>query len=153
MCKNPRAKSRLTLDTEIIQKSDTELFNFSFHSVRLPLLSLAPSLSLAEVVVNQRYGTGPDQRLQTVRVAAQPAEHPEAPAAGVLVLGEVAEQAGHDAGADQSGAGVGDVGEAGQQQQDGRLGRPGFGVVWVVVSVRAGHRRRGVEDDFSQTSC
>lgn len=131
----------------------TKLFNFGLHSVRLPLLSLKASPSLAEMVANQCDRAGPDQRLQTVWVAAQPAEHTEAPAAGVLVLGEVVEQAGHDARADQSSTRVGGVGEARQQQQDGRLGRPGFRVVGVLVGHGAGHRGRGVESHFSQTSC
>jgi len=126
----------------VLQMKDlylTKLFNFGFHSVRLPLLSLKSSPSLAEMVADQRDRAGSDQRLQTVGVAAQPAKHPEAPAAGVLVLGEVVEQAGHDAGADQSGARVGGVREARQQQQDGRLGRPGLRVVGVAVRHLAGH--------------
>lgn len=105
------------------------------------------------MVTNQRDRAGSDQRLQTVWVAAQSAKHTEAPAAGVLMLGEVVEQARHDARADQSSTWVGGVGEARQQQQDGRLRRPGFRVVGVVVSHRAGHRWRGVKSDFSQTSC
>lgn len=98
--------------TDLAKMSLTELFNFGFHSVRLPLLPLDPTLPLAEVVVNERDRASSDQRLQTVWVAAQPAEHAQAPAAGVLVLGEVEEQAGHDARTDQGGAGVGGVGEA-----------------------------------------
>lgn len=131
----------------------TKLFNFGFHSVRLLLFSLKSSPSLAEMVTNQRYRAGSDQRLQTVWVAAQPAKHTEAPAAGVLVLCEVVEQAGHDTWADQSCTWVGGVGEARQQQQDRRLGRPGFRVVGVLVSHWSRHRGWGIKSDFSQTSC
>lgn len=126
----------------------TQLSNFSLHSVRLPPLSLRSPLPLAEMVTNQRHGAGTDQRLQTVGVAAQPAQHAEAPAAGVLVLGEVVQQAGHDARVNQSGTRVRGVGEARKQQQDGRLRRPGLRVVRVVVRHGAGGRGRGVKSDF-----
>lgn len=102
------------------------------------------------MVANQRHRAGSDQRLQTVWVAAQSAQQAEAPAAGVLVLGEVEEQAGDDARVDQSSTWVGGVGEARQQQQDGRLGRPGFGVVRVVVRHHSGRRGRRVKSDLRQ---
>lgn len=102
------------------------------------------------MVPDQGYRTTSNQRLQTVGVAAQTAEHPEAPAAGVLVLGEVVQQPRHDACADQRGAGVAGVGETGQQQQDGRLGCPGFGVVGVVVGCWLGHRGGAVQGDLSE---
>lgn len=86
------------------------------------------------MVANERYRTRSEKRLQTVRVAAQPAKHAEALAAGILTLGKVKEQAGHDAWADQSSTWIGGVGEARQQQQDGWLWRPGFGVVRVMES-------------------
>lgn len=104
-------------------------------------------------MANERHGTGANQRLQTVRVATQAAEHAETPAAWVLVLGEVAEQAGHDARAHQSGAGVACVREARQQQQDGRLWRPGLGVIGVLVSAGSGYRGRAFQSDFSQGGC
>lgn len=126
----------------------TELFDFGPHAVRLLLLRVESSLSLAEMVVNQCDRARPDQRLQAVGVAAEPAEHAEAAAAGVSVLGEVAQQARRDARADQSGAGVCGVGEAGQQQQDGRLGRPRFRVVRVMVTRGTWDGRRGVQGDF-----
>lgn len=86
------------------------------------------------MVANERYRTRSEKRLQTVRVAAQPAKHAEALAAGILTLGKVKEQAEHDAWADQSSTWIGGVGEARQQQQDGWLWRPGFGVVRVMES-------------------
>lgn len=89
----------------------TELFDLGPHAIRLLLLHKS-SLSLAEMVVNQGDRARPHQRFQTVGVAAEPAEHAEAAAAGVPVLGEVAQQACRDARADQSGAGVRGVGEA-----------------------------------------
>lgn len=71
----------------------TKLFDFGLHALRLLLLSIKSSVSLAETVVNQGDRARPDQRFQAVWVAAEAAEHAQAPAAGVLVLGEVAEQA------------------------------------------------------------
>lgn len=72
----------------------TKLFDFGPHTIRLPLLRLSlSSVSLAEMVVNQGDRARSDQRLQAVWVAAEPAEHAEAAAAGVWVLAEVAQQA------------------------------------------------------------
>lgn len=130
----------------------TELFDFGPHALRLLLLRIESSLSPAEMMVNQCDRARSDQRFQTVWVAAEPAEHAEAPAAGVSVLGEVAQQACRDARADQSGAGVCGVGEARQQQQDWRLGCPRFRVVRVMVTCRTWNRRRGVQSDFGQGS-
>lgn len=100
--------------------------------------------------MNEGHRARADQRFQAVWVAAEPAEHAEAAAAGVGVSAQVAQQARDDAGADQSGAGVRGVGEARQQQQDGRLGGPGLRVVGVTVTRRTGDRRRGVEGDSGQ---
>lgn len=78
--------------------------DFSLHPVCLPLLASRHSSAATpktEVLANQSYSSGAQQGLQAVRVATEAAQHAEAAAAGVLVPGEVVEEARENACIDQ----------------------------------------------------
>lgn len=126
--------------------------DFCLHPVRLSLLLPGWILVLeTEAVSDESHGSGPDQRLQAVRVAGDSDQHAAAASARLMVLRQVVEQGREHRCGDERAAGVCGVGEAREQQQDGRLRRPRLRVVRVLVHGRLRDRRRGIQGDDAQT--